>query len=251
METDPVPRSRHVAARLAIAAVCAAIFSNAPIAYAYAETVEGVSPHANRSAPVQFGPFRIVVMPDRHDVEATEHRNALRSRMLATRAQMRLRALRAARARADATFRDQHRCPVDHPRLFSNDFGDPRRGENIHLGNDVVAPMGTPVRAPIDGLITQGIDKRGGTIIKLWGNGGHFYIAHLSRYGKSGRVKHGDVIGYVGDSGEARGGPPHAHIEWHPGRAAVNPYRILVGLCYPRTYADVVVGLRLMGLPRR
>jgi murein DD-endopeptidase MepM/ murein hydrolase activator NlpD len=48
------------------------------------------------------------------------------------------------------------------------------------------------------------------------GRDGYVYNAHLSAYGPLGDVKAGDIIGYVGNTGDARGGPMHDHFEWHP-----------------------------------
>jgi murein DD-endopeptidase MepM/ murein hydrolase activator NlpD len=126
---------------------------------------------------------------------------------------------------------------------FGDSFGGPR--SNIpggwHHGEDIFAPLGAPVLAVADGMIhTVGFIKIGG--YRLWlrdDEGNEFYYAHLSAYsplaidGK--RVEAGDVIGFVGDTGDAEGGTPHLHFEIHPAAmiglgydGVVAPYPILV-----------------------
>jgi murein DD-endopeptidase MepM/ murein hydrolase activator NlpD len=85
----------------------------------------------------------------------------------------------------------------------------------------------------VSGVVTRFVGSIGGNQIRLSGNDGVVYFgAHLDRYGKSGKVKAGDVIGYVGDTGDAKGGPTHLHFEVHPGGGpAVNPYPLLVAAC--------------------
>jgi murein DD-endopeptidase MepM/ murein hydrolase activator NlpD len=124
-------------------------------------------------------------------------------------------------------------CPVQGARAFSNDWGQPRSGGRRHKGTDVFAPYGTPVVAPVGGLVADHDSGLGGKGFWLRGSDGNtYYGAHLSRFGAVGPVSQGQVVGYVGTSGNARGGPAHLHFEIHPGGgAAVNPYGTLRAYC--------------------
>lgn len=125
-------------------------------------------------------------------------------------------------------------CPVDRPRAYSNDFGAPR-GDRRHEGNDILAPRGTPIRAPFDGTFKGNRSGRGGLQARVFGARGYVFNAHLDSFagvGNGSKVAAGTVIGYVGDSGNAKGGPTHDHFEWHPGGGgAVNPFRYLNLVC--------------------
>ena len=125
------------------------------------------------------------------------------------------------------------RCPVQGGARFMNDWGFPRSGGRFHEGNDLFAPRGTPAVATVSGTAVQTIGRIGGNQVKLFGDDGvAYYYTHLDRFGSRGRVSRGTVIGYVGSSGNAAGGPAHVHFEIHPGGgAAVNPYPRISGVC--------------------
>ncbi len=125
-------------------------------------------------------------------------------------------------------------CPVQGPRAFSNDWGQPRSGGRRHQGNDILSPRGTPVVASVSGTVRGHNSSLGGLSDYLKGDDGNTYFGtHLdSLSGASGRVAQGAVLGTVGDSGNARGGPTHLHFEIHPGGGApVNPYPTLSQHC--------------------
>lgn len=97
-------------------------------------------------------------------------------------------------------------------------------GRPGHLGLDLAAPVGTPVRAAVDGTVTfSGWSTGGyGNLVKVASAGGiETRYAHLSKLGKTGKVKAGDVIGYVGSTGDSTG--PHLHFEVRDGGTAINP----------------------------
>lgn len=125
------------------------------------------------------------------------------------------------------------RCPVQGGAKMMNDWGFPRSGGRFHEGNDLFAPRGTPAVAVVSGTATQVVGKLGGNQVKLMGDDGvAYYYTHLDSFGKSGRVAAGDVVGAVGNTGNAAGGPTHIHFEVHPGSgAAVNPFPRLSAVC--------------------
>jgi murein DD-endopeptidase MepM/ murein hydrolase activator NlpD len=125
-------------------------------------------------------------------------------------------------------------CPVQGPRAFSDDYGDARAGGRRHAGNDILSPRGTPVVAPVAGRASRHDNRLGGISFYLYGSDGTtYYGAHLDSYsGASGTVAAGTVLGYVGNSGDASGGPTHLHFEIHPGGGRdINPYPTLRRYC--------------------
>lgn len=113
--------------------------------------------------------------------------------------------------------------PVFGPASFGDTFGAPRRNleSGWHHGEDIVAPLGTPILAVADGTVfSVGWNELGGW--KLWlrdAAGNEFYYAHLSAYSPlavdGSGVRAGDVLGFMGDTGDSRGSP-HLHFEIHP-----------------------------------
>lgn len=122
--------------------------------------------------------------------------------------------------------------PVAGPHQYSDDFGDARYagGYHTHQGNDILSPRGTPIVAPFAGSSSKSFNTLGGNSAYVHGAGGDYvYNAHLDKYAQHyGRVRPGDLIGYVGNTGDAAGGPTHDHFEFHPhGGGAVDPFKYI------------------------
>lgn len=113
-------------------------------------------------------------------------------------------------------------------------YGAKRAGGRRHQGIDIFAKRGTPAIAVASGFVTTNKNVNGGNCIYLTSDDGYvFYYAHLAgwpRWIAAGeRVEAGEVIGYVGNSGNARGGRCHLHFEVQAGRRTLNPYALLRG----------------------
>ena len=127
-------------------------------------------------------------------------------------------------------------CPIAGPSGFIDSWGFPRSGGRSHQGVDMFAAYGTPVVAATDGTVGRVWNNTlGGLSVDLVSpQGDRFYHAHLSAaWVQPGQqVAAGDVLGAVGDSGNARGTPPHLHWQFHPGGGApVNPFPLAAALC--------------------
>lgn len=149
----------------------------------------------------------------------------------------RLKALRTRRVQLEAwlyswgIFRV---CPVDAPRYIHNDFGEIVSVEgvepHVHMGSDIQAPTWTAIRAPFDGYAWASYSPLGGYQVRVRGDRGYVFNAHLIAYGDLGSVGAGTIIGYVGDTGDSTA--PHDHFEWHPwDGGAVDPYDLLTLSC--------------------
>jgi len=142
--------------------------------------------------------------------------------------------------------------PVAGDVEFIDSWGFPRMlgtaSAHWHQGSDIFAAFGTPLLATEDGVLTRvGTASLGGNKLWLVGESGHhYYYAHLSAYApgvRDGlRVEAGDVVGFVGDTGNAKGTSPHLHFEIHPGgKGPVNPYPLLKAAYGSRPMVPVVV----------
>ncbi len=123
-------------------------------------------------------------------------------------------------------------CPVAGPTAFGDTWGAPRPGGRMHQGVDMMSPRGTPLVAVVAGSATMRTNSLGGNVVTLAGSDGNgYYYAHLSAWeGGSRSVSAGEVIGYVGATGNTTAN--HLHFEIHPGGgAAVNPYPTVRQFC--------------------
>jgi hypothetical protein len=164
--------------------------------------------------------------------------------------------------------------PVVAKTTYTNDFGAPR-WQGRHQGNDLMAAKRSPVVAVEAGRVVKWTTSRSaGCMLYLYGRSGTTYmyvhlnndrtkrndnrggcrngVAYAPGLAKSQNVQAGQLIGYVGDSGDANGIAPHLHFELHPnGGRAVSPFRRLNAarhLLFPRPPASLRdISLRVGG----
>ncbi|CAG2094106.1 M23 family metallopeptidase [Xanthomonas euroxanthea] len=127
---------------------------------------------------------------------------------------------------------------------LQNTFTDARSEGRVHDAIDILAPTGTPVIAVADGTVEKLFNsERGGLTIYQFDPAGTYcyYYAHLERYADGladkQSIKRGQIIGYVGSTGNADPAAPHLHFEihrlgpekqWWKGEV-LNPYPVLHG----------------------
>jgi murein DD-endopeptidase MepM/ murein hydrolase activator NlpD len=141
--------------------------------------------------------------------------------------------------RARAMFAPLSRMPLRLPvvgvraAMLDDSWHAPRDGGRVHKGIDIFAPKGTEVVAVVDGVISFiGDQKLGGHCIWLTTeNGASFYYAHLDRWAaglyEGMEVQAGDLVGYVGNTGNAKYTPSHLHFGINENDEMVNPYPLL------------------------
>lgn len=127
------------------------------------------------------------------------------------------------------------RFPIAGEANYSHDWWFPRFGPGwrLHEGTDIFGSFGAPVRAPVDGRVRVKNGGVGGmTVTVFQPDGTYWYLAHLSGFAPGlvdgAQVRTGDVVGFVGTSGNAAGGKPHVHIQIHPqGGEPIDPKPVL------------------------
>ena len=136
-------------------------------------------------------------------------------------------------------------CPVQGEYGYSPGFGDLRcvsdeawcGGFHYHQGVDIFADLGTPLVAPFDGYVEDATNYVGGLAVRIRGAYGYTYNAHLVQIRKEvvgQTVPAGTVVGWIGNTGNAKGTAYHNHFEWHPNEGdAIDPFPYLVVVCPP------------------
>jgi murein DD-endopeptidase MepM/ murein hydrolase activator NlpD len=140
--------------------------------------------------------------------------------------------------------------PVYGPASYTNTFGAPRANTGWHHGEDIFAPLGAPILAVANGIVySVGWNDVGG--LRLWLQdlaGNEFYYAHLSAFSplavNGAQVRAGDVLGFMGNTGDAEHTPYHLHFEVHPASLIYQGYD---GVVAPFPYLNA--WQRLQDLP--
>ncbi len=113
---------------------------------------------------------------------------------------------------------------------FSDTWGDARADGRTHEGTDILAPRNDLIVSPTDAVVTSiGVGANGGNYVYTANPGRErYYFAHLDHYADGLAVgdvlEPGDLIGYVGNTGNASGGPTHLHFGIYTNSGAVNPF---------------------------
>lgn len=179
---------------------------------------------------------RLVEEERRREEAERRRREAEQRRRRAARAAQAAQSAQSAPAAASAPAPGGSACPVARPRSFTDTWGAPRSGGRSHRGTDILAPFGTPVIAIVSGTwdVMRPGRSAGNWAILRGSDGNHYWYLHLQSHtvGDGAQVSAGQQVATNGDTGNARGGPPHVHFELHPGGGgAINPYPMLRRVC--------------------
>jgi murein DD-endopeptidase MepM/ murein hydrolase activator NlpD len=125
------------------------------------------------------------------------------------------------------------------PRSLADTWQAPRAPGRRHEGIDIFAKQGTPIVATTEGIVLrQGENSLGGNVVWVLGPGGQrHYYAHLDKFADltmGQRIEAGTVVGYVGNTGNARTTPAHLHYGIYTRAGAINPYPLLAGKAVTR-----------------
>lgn len=125
--------------------------------------------------------------------------------------------------------------PVDRvqQRQLRDTWHASRSNGRKHEGIDIFAARGTPVRSTTEGVISRiGTNRLGGNVVWVLGPGGHrHYYAHLDQFAnvRTGeRISAGTLLGFVGNTGNAKTTPPHLHYGIYTYAGAINPFPLLL-----------------------
>src|SRR5947208_12738754 len=185
-----------------------------------------VSGDGDNGSPVGGGPGQVVPPEAQAVLDSIVRSDADDNHLLVAGE----RALSAAGVDPDQAARLAYgRFPVAGPAHWVDDWYAPRftgTTFRFHQGLDLIADYGTPLRSPADGIVGIENDALGGLAVKvILPDYTFFYLAHMSATapgltpGQS--VRTGDLIGYVGQSGDATG--PHCHFGIYQGGATAIP----------------------------
>lgn len=123
--------------------------------------------------------------------------------------------------------------PEISKKQISDTWHAPRGADRLHEGQDIFAPLGTPIYSATAGYVYNvGEDNLGGHTVSVVGAGGRiYYYAHLDSYAptiaEGDRVTTRTILGFVGTSGNAAGTPPHLHFGIYDPSGAINPLPLL------------------------
>ncbi len=125
--------------------------------------------------------------------------------------------------------------PVEGVRLsqIADTWGAPRTGGRAHQGQDIFAPLGTPITSATEGYVVRITDRTlGGNSVFVLGAGDRrYYYTHLDAFAEGlsvgERVGPDTVLGYVGNTGNAASTPPHLHFGVYAAGGAIDPLPLL------------------------